>query len=161
MRWEEFAAACPDLAALGEERFRSTEVLLLGTLRRNGWPRISPVELDFVDGELLVGMMWRSPKALDLRRDPRYVAHSIVTSRLATDGDFKLYGRAEEVDEPARRAAYRAAIKARIGWEPTEPEYHLFALGVESAGFVTFAEPAYRLAWDPARGLRRRAQRLE
>jgi hypothetical protein len=153
MRWSEFAAACPELATLGEERFGRHELMLLGTLRKNGWPRISPVELDFVDGELLVGMMWRSPKALDLLRDPRFVAHSVVTNR---SGE---YGRAGEVEDPDRRAAYRAAIKARIDWEPAEPNYHLFALGVESAGFVIFGDERYSLAWDPARGLRRSEQR--
>lgn len=161
MRWAEFAQAAPELATLGEERFRKHELLLLGTLRPNGWPRISPVEVDFVDGELLSGMMPRSPKALDLLRDPRYVAHSVVTSRLGTEGDFKLYGRARPVDDPGRRAAYRAAIKARIDWEPEEPGYHLFALEVESAGFVVFGDDAYGMAWDAERGLRRWAQRLE
>src|SRR5205823_6741068 len=66
MRWSEFAAAAPELARLGEERLRSRELCMVGTLRRNGWARISPVEPEFVDGELMLGMMWRSPKALDL-----------------------------------------------------------------------------------------------
>jgi hypothetical protein len=160
MIWQEFAEAAPELAALGEDRFRRHEVMLLGTLRGNGWPRISPVELDFVDGDLMVGMMWRSPKALDLRRDPRYVAHSIVTTRLGTDGDFKLYGRAREIDVGEVRARYRAAIRARIDWEPPDP-FHVFALDVESAGFVVFGEEAFGMAWDPDRGLRRWAQRHE
>lgn len=161
MRWDEFARAAPELAQLGAERFTTHELLLLGTLRPSGWPRISPVELDFVDGELLTGMMPHSPKALDLLRDPRYVAHSVVTSRLGTEGDFKLYGRARAVDDPERRAAYRAAIKARIDWEPTEPNYHLFALEVESAGFVVFGDDAFGMAWDAERGLRRWTQRRE
>jgi hypothetical protein len=57
MRWDEFAAAAPELAVLGEGRFHLRELCLVGTLRRNGWPRISPVEPDFVDGELMLGMM--------------------------------------------------------------------------------------------------------
>jgi len=155
MRWDEFAAVCPELAALGEERFRARELCLLGTLRRNGWPRISPVEPDFVDGELMLGMMWRSPKALDLERDPRLVVHSVVSSRMGTEGDFKLYGRAVQVDDPDRRARYRATIKARIDWEPDEPNYHLFAVDVDSAGFVIFGDGGYGLAWSPTDGLRR------
>jgi hypothetical protein len=155
VRWEEFAAACLELAALGEERLRGRELCLLGTLRRNGYPRISPCEPDFVDGELMLGMMWRSPKALDLVRDPRCVIHSVVADRRGTDGDFKLYGRALDVQEAERRARYRAAIKARIDWEPSEPEYHLFAIDVDSAGFVIFGEERYGLAWDPRGGLRR------
>ncbi len=132
---------------------------MLGTLRKNGWPRITPVEMDFVDGELMVGMMWQSPKALDLLRDPRYVAHSVVTNRSGEEGDFKLYGRVRDIRDPATRARYRAAIKARIDWEPAEPDFHLFALDVESAGFVIFGAERYSLAWDPARGLRRASQR--
>jgi hypothetical protein len=155
MRWDAFAAAVPELARLGEERLRAKELCLVGTLRRNGWPRISPVEPEFVDGELMLGMMWRSPKALDLLRDPRLVVHSVVTTRLGTEGDFKLYGVAVDVQEPERRAAFRSAMKARIDWEPPEPNFHLFAVDVDSAGFVTFAEPRYGLAWDAARGLRR------
>ena len=155
MRWDEFAAACPELAALGEERLRQRELCLLGTLRRNGFPRISPVEPDFVDGRLMLGMMWRSPKALDLLRDPRGVVHSVVSRRDGDEGDFKLYGRALQIDDPAVRARYRATIKARIGWEPPEPNYHLFAIDVDSAGFVIFGQGRYGLAWNPERGLRR------
>jgi pyridoxamine 5'-phosphate oxidase-like protein len=155
MRWDEFAAAAPELAALGEERLRSRELCLLGTLRRNGWPRISPVEPDFVDGELMLGMMWRSPKALDLLRDPRCVVHSVVSNREGTEGDFKLYGRAQQLDDAQKRARYRATLKARIDWEPEEPNYDLFVIDVDSAGFVVFGKDRFGLAWDPERGLRR------
>jgi hypothetical protein len=155
MRWDEFAEAVPELAALGEERLRAKELCLVGTLRRNGWPRISPVEPEFVDGELLLGMMWRSPKALDLLRDSRLVIHSVVSERSGKEGDFKLYGRVVDVQDPERRAAYRAALKERIDWAPPEPNYHLFAVDIDSAGFVTFDEPRYGLAWSPAGGLRR------
>jgi len=159
MRWDAFATAAPELARLGEERLRAKELCLVGTLRKNGWPRISPVEPEFVDGELMLGMMWQSPKARDLLRDPRLVVHSVVSNRSGKEGDFKLYGRAVDIRDPDRRASYRAAIKARIDWEPDEPNYHLFAVDIESAGFVTFAEPRYGLAWNRADGLRRWEQR--
>jgi hypothetical protein len=160
MRWDEFAAAAPELAQLGEERLRARELCLVGTLRKNGYPRISPVEPEFVDGELMLGMMWRSPKALDLLRDPRLVVHSVVSDRMGSEGDFKLYGRAADVRDPERRAAYAAAVKARIDWEPTDP-YHVFAVDVDSAGFVIFSGDRYGLAWNPAGGLRRWKQREE
>jgi hypothetical protein len=105
-------------------------------------------------------MMWRSPKALDLLRDPRCVVHSVVSRRDGDEGDFKLYARARQFDDSDVRARYRATIKERIDWEPTEPNYHLFAFDVDSAGFVTFdPEHRYGLAWDPDRGLRRWEQR--
>ena len=158
MRWAEFAAAAPELAELGEQRLRSRELCLVGTLRRNGWPRISPVEPEFVGDELMLGMMWRSPKARDLLRDPRLVVHSTLTDRHDLSGDFKVYGRAVAVEDGPRRKSYRAAVKARIDWEPPDP-YHVFAVEIESAGFVTFAEPRFGLAWEAGGEVRRWEQR--
>jgi hypothetical protein len=154
VKWEEFKAACPELAALGEERFRAKELCMVGTLRKNGWPRISPCELDFAAGELFLGMMPRSPKALDLLRDPRCVLHSCTSNKDGKEGDFKLYGRARHIDGGELHDAYEQALYARTAWKPEGP-YDLFAVDVESAGFVTFGEERYGLAWDPERGLRR------
>ena len=78
MDWEEFKRADPELAALGEERIEATGLVLLGTLRKNGFPRISPVEPLLTMGRLYLGMMWQSRKALDLLRDPRCTVHSTV-----------------------------------------------------------------------------------
>ncbi len=148
MNWAGFAQASPELAALGWQRFERHELCMLGTLRRSGWPRISPCELDLVDGELLLGMMWRSPKALDLLRDDRCVLHSCTSDRNGTEGDFKVYGRARDIQDAATRDAYRAAIKARIDWEPTG-SFHLFAIEIESAAYLTFGANPRRLVWDP------------
>jgi hypothetical protein len=158
VRWGEFAAAAPELAELGERRFRSRELCLVGTLRRNGWPRISPVEPEFVGDELMLGMMWQSPKARDLARDPRIVVHSTLNDRHDLSGDFKLYGQAVSVDDDPRRAAYSSAVRARIDWEPVGP-YHVFAVEIESAGFVTFAVPRFGLAWETGGEVRRWEQR--
>ena len=42
--WAEFATEASELASLGEGRFDATGLCLVGSLRRDGWPRISPVE---------------------------------------------------------------------------------------------------------------------
>ena len=47
------------------------------------------------------------------------------------------------------RARYRETIKARIDWEPEEPNYHLFAIDIESGGVRDFGRSGYGLAWDP------------
>lgn len=154
MRWQEFAERCPEIAARGEERLRTSELCLVGTVRRDGYPRISPVEPDFVDGDLMLGMMWQSRKALDLLRDPRCVVHSVVSDKAGTEGDVKLYGRGLPVDDAARRERYRDVIRERTGWAPDEPNFHLFALDVESAGFVIFGDEKLGLTWDPDGGLR-------
>jgi Pyridoxamine 5'-phosphate oxidase len=155
MNWERFMSDVPELASPAEGRFRNDGLCLVGTLRKDGWPRISPCELDFAAGELLLGMMWRSRKALDLLRDPRIVVHSVTSDREGTEGDVKLYGRAIDTSAPEVREAYRDAIRARIGWAPDEPEYHLFALDIESAGYIVFGGDGHALTWDPSSGLRR------
>jgi len=155
MRWDAFEEACPEIATMARERFARDQLVMVGTIRRDGSPRISPNEPDFAADRLFVSMMWRSKKALDLLRDPRCVVHSVTCDRMGTDGDLKLYGRMADVHEPALRHAYQAAIKARIDWQPDEPEFHLFSLDIESAGYTVFEENAHRaLAWDPERGLR-------
>ena len=155
MNWERFMADVPELAGPSEARFRNDGLCLVGTLRKDGSPRISPCELDFAAGELFLGMMWRSRKALDLLRDPRIVVHSVTSDREATEGDVKLYGRAIDISSPQVRQAYRGAIRARIGWAPDEPEYHLFALDIGSAGYIVFGADGHALTWDPSTGLRR------
>src|SRR5205823_4990392 len=112
VNWKVFAAAAPELSALGEELFERHGVALLGTLRRDGSPRISPCEAYIVDGELLLGMMWRSQKALDLLRDPRLVVHSAQCDREGSEGDFKLYGRVADVTDPDRRRRYGDVLQA-------------------------------------------------
>ena len=47
----------PEIAQLGMARLNSARVALLGTLRRDGSPRISPIEPYIVEGQLLIGAM--------------------------------------------------------------------------------------------------------
>jgi len=156
MRWDAFAEACPEIARLAEERFRADELVIVGSLRPDGSPRVSPCEVDFAVGHLLLGMMWRSRKALDLLRDPRVAVHSVPSDRMNPGGDVKLYGRAVDVADAETRTAFRDEIRRRIGWAPDEPEFHLFSLDVTSAGYTVFGEGSHALAWDPRTGMRRR-----
>ena len=129
---------------------------MVGTIRRDGSPRVSPNECDLAAGRLFVSMMWRSKKALDLLHDPRMVVHSVTSNKDGTDGDVKIYGRAVDEREPEVREAFRAAIGARIDWAPDEPEYHLFAIDVASAAYLRFGEDGEARLWDPDHGLRER-----
>ena len=138
MIWEEFKANSPEIAALGEERFNRTDLVLLATIRKNGWPRISPVEVIIVDGHLYLGMMWRSMKALDLRRDPRCTVHSTVCKKDGSEGEVKLYGNAVEIHSLDLRSRFRDAVFEKIGWRPEEPEFHLFSIDIEAAAYVGF-----------------------
>lgn len=160
LRWDDFAAAAPELSGLGLRRFEEAQLCMLGTIRRDGSPRISPCEMTFTEGELLLGMMWRSPKAVDLQRDPRCVLHSCTSDKAGSEGDFKLYAKAREIMQAPLRDAYRVAVKARTDWEPTEP-FHVFAIEVSSAGYVIFGDERVWMTWDPVRGSRQGKQREE
>lgn len=137
MRWGELARSAPDLAATGE-RLLDGElgILLVGTVRRDGTPRISPVEPVFAEDELYLGMMWRSTKALDLLRDPRVTVHSTVPTRESER--FFVDGSVRDVTDLAERSRFADAVHAKIGWRPEEPEYHLFAVDIARAVHVGF-----------------------
>src|SRR5262245_21794579 len=155
VRWDEFERACPEIATTARLRFEHDQLVMLGTLRRHGSPRISPCEYDFAAGRMFVSMMWRSRKALDLQRDPRIVVHSVTSNKDGTDGDVKLYGRIVDEQEPELRSAFREAIRVRIDWAPDEPSYHCFSVDVERAGYIRFGDDEAALAWDREGGLRR------
>lgn len=139
MRWDEFAATAPELAALGREAFEEQHLSILGTLRRDGWLRLSPCEIYFVDGELLLGMMPGSLKAHDLRRDDRITVVNGQAERIPERGNFKVYGRATEVFDQPLRDRLANAQEAAIDWRPTDPS-HFFAVDILSASYISFGE---------------------
>ena len=134
MSWREFETAAGEIARLGRERLEDVGVAFLGTLREDGWPRISPVEAHVVNGELVIGVMPRSLKARDLARDPRCTLQSAVTDPHSGEGELKLYARAVDVhDEDLRAGAPEA------WWFGRRPEdVRLYALRIERAGFVSW-----------------------
>lgn len=136
MNWTEFEAAAPELATLAKERFAATELIMLGTLRKDGWPRISPCEYTFFEGDFMLGGMWRSKKCLDLLRDPRCVIHSTTCNKNGQEGDAKLWGHVATLD-PEREERYWRHIFEIMNWRPSGPA-HVFALDIESASYVKF-----------------------
>jgi Pyridoxamine 5'-phosphate oxidase len=120
-------------------RLASARMAMLGTLRRDGSPRISPIEPCITRGQLLIGAMAWSAKTGDLRRDPRYVLHSVVTAPDSGEGELKLYGLAVEADPDLRTAA------ADAWWLAVMPDKAVvFTLHIGQAVFV---------GWDLNRGL--------
>lgn len=124
--WSDVVIAAPELAASVERRFDAHGLGLLATLRRDGSPRISGIEPLFALGELWLGMMPDSRKALDLLRDPRFALHSATTDKQVTDGDAKVSGRGIPVDDDATFVAVREAFAAQTGSPPPPGPFHLF-----------------------------------
>ncbi|MFD1661604.1 pyridoxamine 5'-phosphate oxidase family protein [Streptomyces caeni] len=118
--WAAFTAAEPGLARLVEDRFGAFTHHVLATLRKDGSPRTSGLEVRFLDGELWLGMMPHSLKALDLRRDPRFALQANPGPGTGMGGgDVRVSGRAVEVEDGTRKEAYAEEVK------PPQP-FHLF-----------------------------------
>ena len=114
-------------------------VVLVATLRRDGAPRLSPVEPLFWRGDLWLGMGFESLKAKDLVRDPRILVHSIVTSHDGMAGEFKLRGRAVLERGPVE-GEYARVVARELGWKPTVGRFHLFRVDVEDITFIRWGE---------------------
>ena len=162
MKWIAFKRASPGLAKETERLFGRRGLALVGTLRRDGFPRISPVEVFFLPKEVLLGMMNRSMKALDLLRDPRCVLHTPVSDPNGSEPELKLYGRAVAggVQEKAR---YRKAYAKR--WRRAAPPNfpaHVFSVDIERVALVRYDTKKMVMVvkrWDGKGGFRKLARR--
>lgn len=159
MRWAEFEAAAPRLAALGRERLIAPGVVLVGTIRSDGSPRISAVEPFLLDEELWLGMLWGSSKAADLARDPRVLVHSIVTSRGGEEGEFKVRGRCRAEEARGMQERYADAVSNALGWRPDVGRFHLYAVDVDSVCYLRYDDATgdqFTVLWPPGREYVRR-----
>jgi hypothetical protein len=137
MRWSEIAARQPALGQVAHDKLISPGVLLAGTTRRDGSARISGVEPLVMDGDLWLSMMPGSTKARDLRRDPRILLHSIVTSPEPA-AEVKIRGTVRVEAGPEVQERYAAAVAARIGWQPVVGQFVLFAVDIEDVTYIGF-----------------------
>ena len=157
MLWQAFASAVPSLALPGKARLDQAGIALIGTIRKDGSPRIDPVEPFFAQGHLLLGMLRDSRKALDLLRDPRCVLHSAVSQPDGSEGEFKLLGRAVAVQSDDLSQGYSQAFAEK--WHAPPPAGfpgHLFSLDIASAALLTWdLEHGEMLVkrWSPQHGL--------
>jgi Pyridoxamine 5'-phosphate oxidase len=159
MRWSQLESAQPGLAALGRRRLLGPGVVLVATIRRDGTPRLSPVEPFVLDGALWLSMLWQSRKAADLLRDPRLLVHSVVTGRDGGEGEFKVRGTARPEQDPDVRRRYGDAVTAELGWSPTPGRFHLFEADLQEVTFIRYDDATgdqHVVLWPPAREFIRR-----
>ncbi|SRR5579884_4218867 len=152
--WAEIEAEAPELAARARRFFDAHGHKTLATLRRDGSPRISGTEAQFVDGELWIGSMWQAVKALDLQRDPRFALHSGSDDPDDWTGDAKVAGRFEEVLDPELIARLNGEAAAQ---GPT----HLFRADIAELVVVGLDDAREHLlidSWHEGRGLTHRVR---
>ncbi|MGW0789296.1 pyridoxamine 5'-phosphate oxidase family protein [Streptomyces sp. NPDC002911] len=121
--WQGFRTAEPAFADTVQKRFQQYRHHVLATLRVDGSPRVTGLEVSFHLDTLWFGMMPNSRKALDLRRDPRFAIQANPgPDAEMTDGDIRVSGWAVEITD--------GAVRARFVEEVTPPEpFLLFRAG--------------------------------
>jgi hypothetical protein len=120
--WAEFAACAPHIAEVFTRRHASAGGLcMLGTLRSDGWPRVSPMEPRVFEDELWIGGMPHTAKFADLVRDPRFTMHTATVDTHVGDGDAKFWGVAHDVPDPALHWRYAEWLYAETGFDLRGP----------------------------------------
>jgi hypothetical protein len=91
--WDAFANGAPHIAEVFARRHAATgNLCLMATIRRDGSPRISPIEPRIFEGMLVLVGMPDTLKFRDLDRDPRFCLHTATIDPSVGDGDAKLWG---------------------------------------------------------------------
>ncbi|MBD0743348.1 pyridoxamine 5'-phosphate oxidase family protein [Streptomyces sp. CBMA152] len=147
--WAEFEVAEPLFAETVRRRFLQYKHHVLATLRADGSPRVTGLEVEIRSGELWLGMMPNSRKALDLRRDPRFAvqANPGPDAEMA-DGDVRVSGRAIEITDPPTLARFVAEV------HPPEP-FLLFGAELTEVVHTSLnGEELVLRAWRPGAALR-------
>jgi hypothetical protein len=147
-------AAEPEFAARVRAAFDAHRHKVLATLRADGSPRVSGLEMQFVAGEPWLAGMPNSVKFSDLRRDPRFALHSGSDEPDSFTADAKLSGRATEVSGSEERRRYAAAA----GVPEESIDYELFRVDVEQVVLTALNDEKTALvisSWRPGSGLTR------
>jgi hypothetical protein len=136
--WEDFAAAAPRIAEVFSRRHRAAGGLcMLGTLRPDGFPRLSPMEPRVFEGQLWIGGMPGTAKFRDLLRDPRFALHTATVDPEVKEGDAKVWGVVEDVHDEALHQRYAEALFAETGFDLRGQAFdHFFASDLLGAAAV-------------------------
>ncbi|TFV85720.1 pyridoxamine 5'-phosphate oxidase family protein [Blastococcus sp. CT_GayMR16] len=148
----EVESAEPAFAARVRAAFDAHAHKFLATLRADGSPRISGIEMHFVADEPWLAGMPGSVKFTDLRRDPRFALHSGSSEPDAFEADAKLSGRARQITDQDERLRYAAAA----GVAPEHMGFELFSVDLEQVVLVALNDEKTALlvtSWRPGRGL--------
>jgi Pyridoxamine 5'-phosphate oxidase len=144
--WQDVEQAEPEFAKRVRALFDAHRHKTIATVRADGAPRISGIEVVFEGGELFFGSMPNARKGADLRRDTRFALHSATVdpvegAEAQWPGEAKISGRA-----------------VAAGSVTEGPDGDRFRADIAEVVHTHLNEEATLLVvewWTPARGLRR------
>jgi hypothetical protein len=144
--WKDVEREEPAFAARVRALFDARKHKTLATLRADGSPRISGIEVEFTDGELTFGSMPHARKGADLLRDPRFALHGPTVDPpegqpSGWQGEAKVAGRA-----------------VLVGDLEGETSGQLFRAELDEVVLTRLTDSGHRLlieVWQPGMPLRR------
>lgn len=136
--WTELTTHAPRITTIFERRHAATgHLCLLATLRKGGFPRISPIEPKIFEGELWLVGMPDTTKFHDLGRDPRFCLHTATVDTHVADGDAKLWGVVHDVQDPDLHQRFAENLFAETGFDLRGQKFdHFYAADITSASAV-------------------------
>ena len=149
MPWADFEEADPVLARRVLARLASHRHAVMATLRADGSPRQSGMEVPIRSGHLWLAMTPGSRKALDLGRDPRFSLFSAPDAEDLPEGDARIEGVVVPAD-PDQQAEFLARHRHPI----EDPSIMvLFVALISRVVLVRVSENSLLIeSWTPTRG---------
>jgi hypothetical protein len=148
----------PALGQFLRTRIEATGLCFLGTVRSDGGPRVSPIELFLCDGRLYCGSMPDAVKVQDLRRDARCCIVTPLADKDDTSGEGKAFCRAREITDPGEWDRVRKRFLDDRGFDMGEPGVsHLFELAIDGVAHQRVEGDDFRTtSWAEGRGIKER-----
>lgn len=155
-----FETAAPAVAVPIRERLQAAGLAMLATIRKDGSPRISPVEVSFIEGRLYFGSMPGAQKANDLARDPRCSLITPLADKHDSGGEGKLFGESRLVTDPAEAEHVLRTSAEDNGIDPEgllgSPTYEVM---IGAAAWQWVENDAFTTrSWKEGHGIRLRAR---
>ncbi|MFB8281526.1 pyridoxamine 5'-phosphate oxidase family protein [Nocardia colli] len=155
--WREFTAEAPNISDLFVRRHTATgNLCMLGTLRSDGFPRISPVEPRFFEDMLVISGMPGTTKFRDLARDPRFCLHTATIDTKVSDGDAKLFGTVVDVPDQQVHVRFAQQLFDDTGFDIRGQKFdHFYVADLSSASTVQVVDDHLDITiWKPGQGER-------
>ena len=147
--WAAFAEAVPRIAEVFARRHAAAgDLCLLGTLRADGYPRISPMEPRFFEDRLCVVGMPDTSKFRDLARDPRFTLHTATIDAHVREGDAKLWGVVENLRDEDLHQRFAQAVFDRTGFDLRGRQFpEFYVADIRGASSVTVTDGLELTVW--------------
>jgi Pyridoxamine 5'-phosphate oxidase len=153
--WDVFAGEAPHISEVFARRHAATgNLCLLATLGADGAPRISPLEPRIVEGHLALVGMPGTTKFRDLGRDPRFSLHTATVDPHVGEGDAKLSGVVENLQEPDLHRRFADDLFEESGFDLRGEVFDPFYVAdITRASAVELVDNQLRITiWRPGEG---------